>query len=1096
MTPLMKKLGFLFASTFLVFQGIGQIAPNTFSLQHIKSGMSQSSATQIFEDSHGFLWIGTPNGLNKYDGTHFQIFEKTLDGKTGLTDGYVEKIYEDQAGNLYIGTNQGLNTYSRRLNCISPYPFKPEAQFLQAKYFGAITRTGRYLWLGTDNSGVYRYEMETGETKQLIFDELQKGGPSNHYIVEVFPVTDDKLLIITQASVYLINHNLQVITQIEHPQNLSRAIEIDDDRFLLGSHDGEIIELQVKNGNTFDTKVTPISKGYSILGLAVDAHDNIWVGTENDGLFIYTPSNASLSHFRQDITQPKSISSNSIWSLYTASNGVMWMGPFKNGLSFYDPEYRKFTHIQKDPFASRALSNNIINSFHEDEQGNLWIGTDGGGLNYWDRSQNTFKEYSLANGNLHSDVVLSIFEDDEKKLWIGSWANGLSIFDPKTASYEVWTKENSFLGSNNVIDIHQDGKGRFWIITLFGGVHVYYPDTGKYKHVSIRSEKDGSEAATVARLLEDDKGNIWIGTQTMGLFRLVEDRDSWIPVHYYSMHEQRKISNNFINTMVQDRNGTIWVGTQAGLNKYLPATDSFQTISKADGLKDDAIRGIVQDEDGFLWLATGNGIVRYDSRNQSLVDYDVDDGLQGNEFNAASFYHTSTGELLFGGSNGFNIFTPKEVAKRTDSPKVYISGLKIFNQPVLPNDEFGVLREDISQIDSLTLDYDQDVVNFEFHTLTYRHPERVNYAYFLEGFETDWNYVGQDKHATYTNLNPGNYVLRIKSTNSDGVWSNQEAQLYLQILPPFWKTWWFRALLISTTVLLIFLAHKLRVRSMERYQLRLEHDIDARTRELQQKQKKLAEVADELSIKNEEIQRFAFAVSHDLKSPLNSIKGIASLIPMEMDIDQNPDMKEYVTYIDETCDTMNSLINDITKIAKLGKIENHIELLDTKEILDLARNLVIGRLKERNVNLIIDERLPNIYGDRNRIIQVFENLLDNAIKYMGDQKLPVIKIQAVPQKDVVVFKVLDNGSGMDENALSKLFVPFERFDGTVEGTGLGLYMIKKIVESHGGTISAASEGKGKGTTFTLHLPRVAPQKKDIDVDDILDELNSTSDATL
>lgn len=1059
-----------FAITCLASFCMAQAPSRQLSLQHIKSGLSQSSATQIFEDSYGFLWIGTPNGLNKYDGTNFQIFERSLDGEIGLTDGYVEKIYEDSQRQLYIGTNQGLNYYNRSLNQIAPYPFRPEAQFLQAKYFGAVTRTHDYLWLGTDNSGVYRYEINTGETKQIIFDEIQKGGPSNHYIVEVFPVGDDKLLIITQASIYLINHNLQVLRQIESPQNLSCAIESDGNTFLLGSHDGELIELSIQRDYSFRTKKTSISQGYSILSLTVDMQNDVWLGTENDGLFIYTPSTGSISHYKQDVAQPNHISSNSIWSMLTAQNGVVWMGPFKNGLSFFDQAYRKFTHIEKDPFSQNSLSNNIVNCFHEDEKGNLWIGTDGGGLNYWDRSENSFQEYSLANGKLHSDVVLSVSKDKWGKLWIGSWAKGLSIFDPVTEEFEVWTKENSFLGSNNVIDIHQDRKGRFWIVTLFGGVHVYYPETGDYQHVSIRSEKDGSEAATVARLLEDHNGTIWIGTQTLGLFRLVENNNRWIPVHYHSIHEKRKISNDFINTMVQDDEGNMWVGTQAGLNKYLSGSDSFLIVNKASGLMDDAIRSIVEDKDGSLWLGTGKGLIRYNPNSDSSVNYNIDDGLQGNEFNASSSYHTAKNELLFGGSNGFNIFRPEDVSKRKDQPKLYISGLKIFNRPVLPNDGFGVLNHDISQVDSITLDYSHNVVNFEFHTLTYRHPERVNYAYFLEEFENEWNYVGQDRHATYTNLSPGNYVLRIKSTNSDGVWNDEEVKLHVSVKPPYWQTWWFRTALISMVVVLVFFAHKLRVKNLEHYQTRLESDIDERTRELQQKQEKLIEVADELSIKNEEIQRFAFAVSHDLKSPLNSIKGIASLIPMEVDIEQNEDLKEYVRYIDETCDTMNNLITDITKIAKLGKIENNLELLDTKEILDLAGNLVVGRLKEKNANLIIDKHLPSIYGDRNRIIQVFENLLDNAIKYMGEQKVPVIKIEAAKDNNKITFKVIDNGSGMNQKDLNKLFTPFERFDGSVEGTGLGLYMVKKIIESHGGNISAFSDGKGKGTTFKVTLP--------------------------
>ncbi|NKI32335.1 histidine kinase [Muricauda sp. DJ-13] len=1039
--------------------------------------MSQSSATQLLEDRNGFLWVGTPNGLNRYDGTSFKIFEKTLDGKIGLTDGYVEKLYEDAEGNLYIGTNQGLNLYQSDLNVVTPYPFVAESQFLQGKYFGAIARQDDYLWLGTDSEGVYRYNIKTGETKQVIFDEIVKGGPSNHYIVEVFPVLQDKLLIITQASIYLISNDLQVITQIDGLQNLSYAIEADDSGFLLGSHDGELIQLSVLDDYSFKTERKEISKGVKIASVAEDADQNIWMGTENDGLYILSPDWNNLNHYKSSVSKPNSISGNSIWVVYRAKNGVMWMGPYKNGLSFYDTEYRKFRHLQKDPFGSNSLSNNIVNCFKEDSKGNLWIGTDGGGLNYWDREANTYEHYSLSNGKLHSDVVLTLFEDDQKRLWVGSWANGVAIFDPKTKKFETWTKENSFLGSNNVIDIHQDRKGRMWFVTLFGGVHVYHPKTEKYRHVSLRSEKDGSEAATIARLLEDEQGQIWVGTQTKGLFKVVEENNRFTPVHYHSMHEKRTISNDFVNTLFQDNEGHIWVGTQAGLNRYQPLTDRFVAITKAEGLKDDAIRGIIQDKSGFLWLSTGNGITRFDYKNEAFVDYDVNDGLQGNEFNAASSILTSTGELAFGGSGGFNIFTPEEVKRRQTKPNIFISKLKIFNKEVLPGDELKVLTNDISQTDSMTLAYNLDVLNFEFHALTYRHPERVSFAYFLENFETEWNYVGDDKHATYTNLSPGEYILRIKSTNSDGVWVDNERTLHLTITPPFWQTWWFRSLLIGMVLFSAFKIHQSRVTKMERYQVRLETEIAARTKELRLQKKKLLKAADTLTTRNEEIQRFAFAVSHDLKSPLNSIKGIASLIPMELDIEDKPELKDYIKYIDETCDTMTNLITDISEIARLGKIENRMEVLDTNEVLDLASNLVMGRLLENNTSLIVDAELPEIFGDHNRILQVFENLIDNAIKFMGDQKLPVVKVEAKRRAHYNEFAIIDNGSGMDKRALDKLFTPFERFDGSVEGSGLGLYMVQKIIESHGGDIWATSEGKGKGSTFVVQLPITIDKKE-------------------
>ena len=1050
--------------------------------QHIKTGLAQSSATEIYEDSHGFLWIGTPNGLNKYDGTEFQLFEKSVDGESGLNDGYVEDIYEDEEGLLYFGTNKGLNIYDRNINTVKSYPFKSQGQILQTKYIGAISKSGNSLWLGTDNEGVYQYNILTGETKQIIFDDLNKNGPTNRYIVELFPIEHDKLLMITQASVYVINNELQVVSQINGNYNIRSAIRITDYEYLLGSNNGEFIELSVLPDYNLEAKSRSISPGHSVLSMARDAHGNIWLGIENDGLTIYSPRTGEFNKIKVQLSKPNSISSNSIWSIHKASNGVMWLGPFKNGLSFYDPEYFKFKLYKTDPFDPNSLSNNLVNSFLEADDGNLWIGTDGGGLNYWDRKKNRFEVFSEANGKLHADVVLSLLKDNKGQLWVGSWAKGVAIMDPKTKKFKVLNTQNSFLGSNNVTDMLQDKLGRIWIVTLFGGVHVYYPDSGRYQHVSMRSEKDGSETITVARILEDKEGQIWVGSQTAGLFRLAEENDKWIPVHYHSFAKKRPISNDFVNTIVQDRFGDLWVGTQVGLNKFVPETDSFETFTKKDGLINDAIKGIIVDKQGNLWLSTGNGIIKYDEITGTSEHYNIDDGLQGNEFNASSCYLTSDDELVFGGSNGFNIFRPDQVQKRQDVPEVFISGLRIFNKVVEPNDEFGVLKYDISQTDTLELDYHHDVVNFEFHTLTYRHPERVNYAYFLEGFESEWNYVGDDNNATYTNLSPGDYTLRIKSTNSDGVWVDNETSLVLHITPPIWLTWWFQTLVAISLLLAFYLTYRFRVRSLKRYQLKLERKIHERTRELQSKHKKLMKAADELTQKNEEIQRFAYAVSHDLKSPINGIKGITNLIPFEIDMKKHAQMEEYVQYIEDTCDTMSDLIADITKIARIGKIENKNELLNSNHIIRLAQNLVHGRITEKKVNVYIEDKLPSIHGDRNRIIRVFENLIDNAVKYMGEQKDPVIRIEAKQMGDFNRFLVIDNGSGMDDSDLEKLFTPFERFHGSVEGSGLGLFMVKRIIESHEGTIMAESAGKGRGTTFVVSFP-VAKQAKNEDADE-------------
>lgn len=1059
----------------LVFSNLAlhsQIVQDAISFHPIETGLSQSSISTIFEDTDGFLWLGTSNGIYRFDGTSMQVFEKSLEGNTGLSYGHVESIYQDDEKLLYIGTDQGLGIYDGKQHMVRPYPFKHDSLQIQSQNFKSVEKINNILWFGTNSNGLFRYDIETGETRTLSFNETKKGRNNYNEVLKIASLDNDRLLLITQGAIFIIENDLRVVKKIEAISSISSALRVGQNSFLVGSHTGELLQLEILGDNSGKTHKVSINPGYSILSLAQDDYGNIWVGSENDGLSIYSTSMGSVTNYKTNYSNPNSLQCNSIWSLFKAKNGVMWVGSFKKGLSFFDPDYYKFTHINNDPLHAQSLSNNNVNCFEEDEQGNLWIGTDGGGLNYWDRQKNTFEHYALGNGNLNSNVVLTLLHGDENKLWIGTWGNGLAILDKKSKKYTVWDTKNSFLASNNVIDLMQDTKGRIWIATLFGGLQYYDPVTNTHQNIVLQSDVDGTDAITVARLLQDSDGVIWAGTQTMGLFKLTEKENGWDVLHYHSLNENRNISHNYINTIIQDENNTVWVGTQAGLNRYLPGSGLFEAVTKAAGLINDAIKGIADTDDGFLWLSTENGIIRFDPINGEQLHYDTGDGLQGNEFNAASQYKTaSTCELVFGGSNGFNIFTPEQATKRTDNPKVYLSGLKIFNKSVLPNDDFGILNRHISEVDSLTLSYDQAVVDFEFNALTYRHPEKVNYAYFLEGFEKAWNFVGNKTSATYTNLNPGKYTLRIKSTNSDGVWADNEYKLNISVTPPFWETWWFRLLAIALMVICFYIAYQLKVSNIKKNQIVLERQIDERTKELQQQRNKLVDAADELSSKNEEIQQFTYAVSHDLKSPLNNIKGIASLIPLDVPIQDFPELEKYLELIGISCNTMNELITDVTEIARLGKIENKNELLDTNEILNVAKDLISGKLCTEKVTLIIADALPKIYGDRNRMIQVFGNFFDNAIKYMGDQQHPTIRVEAQDNGDSVKFLVIDNGSGLDDNALTKLFTPFVRFHAKVKGTGLGLYMTKKIAASHDGTITAESAGKGKGATFILTLPK-------------------------
>jgi len=531
-------------------------------------------------------------------------------------------------------------------------------------------------------------------------------------------------------------------------------------------------------------------------------------------------------------------------------------------------------------------------------------------------------------------------------------------------------------------------------------------------------------------------------------------------------------NNFYTNTVIQDSKGDILTGTPSGLFMYNKSENTFTNITKSNGYTNLNVISIVEDEKNKLWLATRNGVYSYNSNTKEIIRYDKEDGLQGSVFNTGAFLKTKSNEILFGGSNGFNIFSPDKIKKTKDGPKVFISSLKIFNQSISVKDETKILSKHISQTDSIVLSHQQNNIDLEFNALTFFHPRKVNYAYFLEGFESSWNYVENRQNAIYTNLDPGNYVFRVKSSNSDGVWSDSEKKLYINILQPYWQTLWFKFICAFTIIAFLHLIYKLRTRSIKKQQIVLENKIKERTSQLVKQTKKLKITAEELDLKNKEIQRFTYAVSHDLKSPLSGIKGIAGLIPTEFILEDFPGLQEYIDMINISCDTMSTLIADITKLAKMGKIENKFELLDINYIVALSIKLVEAKIKTKNIKLKIDKQLPEIYGDKNRIIQVFGNLIDNAIKYMGQQPNPLIEIKVNKNENYAIFNIIDNGMGMNQKSLDKLFTPFERFHVDTKGTGLGLYMVKQIIESHNGKINVHSDGENKGATFSIQLPRI------------------------
>lgn len=1036
------------------------------NFKKVSGELSESSVSKIIEDTYGFMWIGTSNGIVKYDGNSFKKFDSNYDDY--FVKGYVSEIHQGKSGTIYIGTHRGINYYDRALDELKRFKFYDENSFLNNCSITKILETPNYLWIGTSRKGLFRYNLKTSVVKKIDFINSQK---LFNDVLNISKLNDHTYVIVNRHGVYVIDEDMSILNSRDL-NSVKTVKKVTPNKFLLGSFTGYLSTLVINEDLRIVEKDKQKFTDFRIASIEIDEQNNVWIAAENDGVYILNDKNKTILHLLNSTKTPELLPNNSIWSIYKAKNGVIWLGSFKKGISYNNFKNLKFIHEKSQKSLKNSLSNNIVNSFLEDKDGNIWIGTDGGGLNYWDRSLGMFYHIPIGNSKFTVKAVLSIIKKDNK-LWLATWANGVIVYDLENKTFNQFNSVNSSLTSNFIQDVFLDSSGKIWIGTFKGGIYIFDDDKKDFDKVDIIVDGKLVNLYNTTKIYEDENHNFWVASDGDGIILLMPTGNNKFTAKQYLEDgtKHKSIYFDFVNVVFQDTEGKIWVGTNYGLGIYDSKNDKFEKILNHKQLKNLYVESIEQDNNNCLWIGTSEGLIQFDPKNNKVLTYSVEDGVQGNNFNPSATYKTSKGELVFGGSNGFNIFFPDKVEKRQDVPSLYISKLKIQNQQVFANDKFGVLKKDISQLDTLTLSYTHNVINFEFAAITYSNIKGVEYAYYLEGFDKKWNFIGNKNDVTYTNLDPGEYKLHVKSTNSDGIWVDNGKVILINIIPPFWKTLWFKLVVIGLCIVVICLMLYTRNKRIKDTQRLLKKEIADRTKELEQQTNKFISIADELSLKNEEIQRFAFSVSHDLKSPLGNIKTLAELIQIEFSEKELPLIENYIEMIETSCETMNNLIEDITGVARLGKIQNKKEVLDTNKIVRLSKKIINAKFREHNVDLVVKNELPVIFVDRNRFIQVFSNLFDNSIKYRGNQQKPIITIESEETDTSTIIKITDNGSGVNSRHMPKLFTPFERFHSGTKGTGLGLYMIKQIILSHDGTITAFSEGDNKGTTFKIVLPK-------------------------
>jgi len=806
---------------------IGQPKEIKFERLSVEHGLSQSSASVIMQDSQGFMWFGTQDGLNKYDGINFTIYRHDPGDSTSISGNYIASLCEDEDGFIWVATEGGgLDRFDAKKEIFEH--FRDILIETSSSSESSVRRIYRdklgNIWFAT-NQGLARFD-ETG--KQFEFFLIESDNSRPQAISAIFEDSEDILWVgNSQGGLFTFNRHEKRFSKfkIEVAGEVERISAIYEDSFgflWIGAFPVGLIRYDPISQKFKIFANDPNDPGTlsqnAVSNIFEDKKGNLWIGTESRGLNRLNRSNETLTQFFYDPLNPSSLSNNIIMSLLVDNSGTLWIGTSGGGINRYDPNKVKFAHYKNDLRNPDALRGNMVWSIFKDSAGLIWAGTQMGGLTRFDPESDdyqVFKHEPSDSFSLSSDAVFAIQEDLSGAIWVGTDGVGLNRFDKKTGKfrrYQLDSENPKSLSSNRIKALTLDKKGTLWIATLGGGLNKLDADNNEFNRYVNDPENPGSLSSNaVTCILEGSRGGLWIGTIGGGLNYF--DRRTETFSRYLHNPDANSLSHNYVMSICEEPSGILWIGTNYGLNRFDPETNDFKHYTTRDGLPNNVIYGVLADDQGNLWISSNRGLSRFDPRTETFNNYDIDDGLQSFEFNSGAYFKNTSGEMFFGGVNGLNVFHPGRIKDNPNVPPVVISNFKKFDKRFRLGDvltEFGLLK----------LSYKDNFITFEFAALDYTNPQKNQYAYKLEGLHDDWIYSGNQRYATFTNLDPGEYLFRVKGANSDGVWNERGASVRILITPPFWKTWWFLwlAICLSLTALLLVVMN-LRERAKKKAEL-------------------------------------------------------------------------------------------------------------------------------------------------------------------------------------------------------------------------------------------------------------------------------------
>lgn len=990
--------------------------------------LSNQYIGDMMVDHSGVLWVATHSGLNIYDPSsdRFVHFRDAV-GEGSLSGLSVNQVFEGASYKLYVATNVGLNIYSKDRSQVEIFsPNKEIYQALQDNGVVCVYQDSRgVLWVGSQGAGLIRYDESADSVQHFVSDETQPGTLSDKFINTIG--------------------------------------EDSQGRIWVGTHGGGLNRLN-EDGKTFThyyygEDAGQDATGRTISAIYTDHAGQLWVSVDGSGIAKFDPVTDTFSSYSRSQFDPYSISSHSVVEIFEDSNRDMWFGTFPEGVNYWNRSSSYIEAYYHSAGDGSSISHSAILDFFEDKDGDLWVGTEGG-LNLFNKKEGTFTSYVKDQSNpqaLNANAVLTIEEDKFGRMWLGTWAGGLHRFEKETGVFHRYmpdANDPKSLGSKYIWDLLSDSEGRLWVGSETAGLSLYDFEEDSFKRVVTVASKGGKNEVEFAwPIYEDSRGTIWLSSDRE-IERLRKGEEQF---EAFDPFEEALGVDTRVLKIYEDSRSNLWFGTlDIGVVRFNLDTHEITHLNRDAGLPSNNIASILEDNDGYIWLTTTNGLAKIHPRTLRVTTYDEGDGLVGTNSIRDASYKDRDGHLYLGTTDGFNKFNPRALRDNMYRAPVVLTDFKVFHKSAVINGEGSPLTMHINRTRHIVLDNHQSAFSFVYSALSYRASYQNQYAYMLEGFDDNWIVSENDNSATYTNLDPGNYIFKVKGSNNDGLWNAREFDVHIKVLPPFWASGW--AYLIYLVLLSLFLF--------------LVYSIHARRRELQMEKEMNEQLVSLDNLKKE----FISNTTHELKTPLNGIIGIAeAVLENTRDSDAGSSyLKSSLNSIIYSGKRLSNLVNDILDFSKLsvGSLSVELEAVDIREVSEEVLQIVMPQLEGRPITIInnIPQDLVNGRADKVRVYQILLNLMSNALKFTDSGE---IELSAVVESPEILITVKDTGLGISDDKKELIFNMFQQADGSstrsYEGIGLGLTIAHQVVKLLGGRMYVVSE-EGEGAAFTFSLP--------------------------